>query len=70
MRARPMGGLLIRDINNRFNTILLNLESVRRAKKRYSFTNNLMYTFSVEESGQTLVTVEASCILLGSQLEQ
>jgi len=35
------GGLLIRDMKRRRRTTLLKEESVRRAKKRYSFTSNL-----------------------------
>ena len=42
-----MGGRLDRDMNRRFNTTALNLASVRRARKRYSFTRSLTYTFSV-----------------------
>ena len=40
------GGRLILDMNRRFNTVLLKSESVRRAKKRYSFTSRRRYTFS------------------------
>ena len=41
-----MGGRFDRDMKRRFSTTALNLASVLRAKKRYSLTRSLMYTFS------------------------
>ena len=45
-----IGGRLRRDMKSRLRTTLLKFESVRRARKRYSFTRRRMYGFSVSGS--------------------
>src|ERR1700731_444325 len=45
MKLMLTGGRLTRDWKRRLRTTLLNLESVRRARNRYSFTRRSRYTF-------------------------
>lgn len=49
MRDREMGGRLILDINRRLRITLLNLESVLRARNRYSYMLGLVGVLGIDD---------------------